>query len=104
VLVHGSGGVYNALLDCWPKAFNAAVVAGFKLDMFGPRGVQSTAEDQSLVPFPADDCTPIAPCQDYPEKIGKAGTPVEFVVLEGAQHKFDSDDLKRYYLRGATRT
>ncbi len=195
VLVHGSGGVYNALLDFWPKAFNAAGIAVFTLDMFGPRGVQSTAEDQSQVPFPADvadafaalkvlathprvdakriavmgfsrggiaavrtglekviaaqklpdglryaatiptyagacagifrvvvkpgtfskapmlflhgdadDYTPIAPCQDYADKIGKAGTPVEFVVLEGAQHKFDSDDLKRYYLRGATKT
>ncbi len=195
VLVHGSGGVYNALLDYWPKAFNAAGVAVFTLDMFGPRGVQSTAEDQSQVPFAADvadafaalkvlathpridarriaamgfsrggtavlradiekviaaqklpdglrfaaviptyaggcagifrvvvkpgtfskapmlflhgdadDYTPIAPCQDYADKIAKAGTPVEFVVLEGAQHKFDSDDLKRYYLRGATKT
>ncbi len=195
VLVHGSGGVYNAELDYWPKAFNAAGIAVFTLDMFAPRGVQSTAEDQSQVPFAADvadtfaalkllathpridarriavmgfsrggtavvraaidkviasqklpdglryaavvptyagacagiyrvvvkpgtfskapmlflhgdadDYTPIAPCQDYADKIAKAGTPVEFVVLEGAQHKFDSDDLKRYYLRGATKT
>lgn len=52
----------------------------------------------------ADDYTPIGPCQDYADKIGKAGTQVEFVVLEGAHHKFDSDDLKRYYVRGATRT
>ena len=52
----------------------------------------------------ADDYTPIGPCQDYADKIGKAGTPVEFVVIEGAHHKFDADDLKRYYLRGATRT
>jgi dienelactone hydrolase len=195
VLVHGSGGIYNAELDFWPKQFNAAGIAVFTLDMFGPRGVQSTAEDQSLVPFPADvadafaalrvlathpridrqrialmgfsrggtatlraavekiiatqklpdglryaafiptyaggcagvfrlvvkpgvfskapmlfihgdadDYTPIGPCQDYADRIGKAGTPVEFVVLEGAQHKFDADDLKRYYLRSATRT
>ena len=54
VLVHGSGGVYNALLDFWPKQFNAAGIAVFTLDMFGPRGVQSTAEDQSQVPFAAD--------------------------------------------------
>jgi len=26
------------------------------------------------------------------------------VAIEGAHHKFDGDDLKRYYLRGATRT
>lgn len=195
VLVHGSGGIYRAELDYWPKQFNAAGIAVFTLDMFGPRGVQSTAEDQSQVPFPADvadafaalrvlathpridrqrialmgfsrggtatlrasvekiiaaqklpdglryaafiptyaggcvgvfrlvvkpgvfskapmlfihgdadDYTPIGPCQDYADKIGKAGTPVDFVVIEGAQHKFDADDLKRYYLRGATRT
>ena len=195
VLLHGSGGIYSAELDYWPKQFNAAGIAVFTLDMFGPRGVQSTAEDQSQVPFTADvadafaalrvlathpridgqrialmgfsrggiatlrasveriigsqklpdglryaaaiqtysggcagvfrlvvkpgvfskapmlfihgdadDYTPIGPCQDYADKIGKAGTPVEFVVLEGAQHKFDSDDPKRYYVRGATRT
>ena len=195
VLVHGSGGIYNAVLDYWPKLFNAAGIAVFTLDMFGPRGVQSTAEDQSQVPFPADvadafaalrvlathpridakriaimgfsrggiaalrsdvekiiasqklpeglryaaiiptyagacagifrlvvkpgvftkvpilfihgdadDYTPIGPCQDYADKISKAGTPVEFVVIDGAQHKFDLDDQKRYYLRGGTRT
>ena len=195
VLVHGSGGVYNALLDFWPKQFNAAGIAVFTLDMFGPRGVRSTAEDQSQVPFAADvadtfaalrvlathpridakriavmgfsrggtatlraavekigaaqklpdglryaafiptygggcagifrlvvkpgvfakapmlfihgdadDYTPIGPCQDYADRIGKAGTPVEFAVIEGAQHKFDADDTKRYVVRAASRT
>jgi dienelactone hydrolase len=195
VLVHGSGGIYNALLDYWPKQFNAAGIAVFTLDMFGPRGVQSTADDQSQVPFAADvadtfaalrllathpridaqrvalmgfsrggtatlraavqkiagwqklpdglrfaafiptyaggcagvfrvvvkpgvfstrpmlfihgdadDYTPIAPCQDYADRIGKAGTPIEFLVIEGAHHKFDSDDTKRYYLRTVSRT
>lgn len=195
VLVHGSGGVYSAELDFWPRQFNAAGIAVFTLDLFAPRGVQSTADDQSLVPFAADtadafaalkllathpridakriaimgfsrggiatvrtavekiaasqklpdglryaafiptyagacanlfrlvvkpgvfskapmlfihgdadDYTPIAPCQDYADKIGKAGTPVEFLVLEGAHHKFDSDDTKQYYVRAAQRT
>lgn len=54
VLLHGSGGIYDALLDYWPRQFNAAGMAVFTLDMFGPRGVQSTAEDQSAVPFTAD--------------------------------------------------
>ncbi len=171
--MHGSGGVYNAELDFWPKQFNAAGIAVFTLDMFGPRGVQSTYEDQSKVPFPADtadafaalrllathpridakriavmgfsrggiaalrtsveridaarklpeglryaaaistygggctgvfrlvvkpgvfskapilflhgdadDYTPIAPCLDYADKIGKARTMIEFVTLE----------------------
>ena len=195
VLIHGSGGIYDAMLDFWPKQFNAAGFAVFSLDMFSPRGVQSTADDQSAVPFAsdvadafaalrllathpridaqkiavmgvsrggtaalrtdisrviagqklpddlhyaavipvygggctgifrlvvkpgvfakapilfihgdADDYTPIAPCQDYADKIGKAGTPVQFVVIEGAQHKFDSDDLKRVYARSASKT
>lgn len=195
VLVHGSGGVYDALLDFWPKRFNVAGFAVFSLDMFAPRGVQSTAEDQSQVPFAADvadafaalhllathprvdarqiaimgfsrggtaalrtgvekviagqrlpdglryaaivpvygggctgvfrlvvkpgvfapspmlfihgdadDYTPIGPCQDYADRIGKAGTPVQFLVIEGAHHKFDADDLRRHYVRNATRT
>lgn len=195
VLLHGSGGVYDALLNYWPKQFNAAGMAVFVLDMFGPRGVQSTAEDQSSVPFSADvadsfaalrllathpridpqrialmgfsrggtatlranvtriiasqqlpgglhyaafiptyaggcagvfrlvvkpgvftpapmlfihgdadDYTPISACLDYADKIGKAGTPVQFVTLAGAQHKFDMDDQRRLQLRNASRT
>ncbi|HQQ68820.1 MAG TPA: prolyl oligopeptidase family serine peptidase [Alicycliphilus sp.] len=195
VLVHGSGGIYNAELDYWPKHFNAAGIAVFTLDMFGPRGVRSTAEDQSTVPFAADvadvfaalrllathpridpqrialmgfsrggtavlranvgriiasqklpdglhyaafmptyaggcagvfrlvvkpgvftqapmlfihgdadDYTPISACRDYADKIAKAGTPVEFVTLAGAQHKFDADDQRRYPLRNVQRT
>jgi dienelactone hydrolase len=195
ILLHGSGGMYNALLDYWPKELNAAGFAVFSLDRFAPRGVQSTVDDQSQVPFAADvadafaalkllathpridrsriavmgfsrggtasirsalerviagqgapegvrfaahvqvytggcvgvyrvkaqpgvfskapmlwvhgdadDYTPIAPCRDYADRIAKAGTPVEFVVIEGAHHKFDSDDLRRVYLRGAQKT
>jgi dienelactone hydrolase len=54
LLVHGSGGVYDALLQYWPKAFNAAGYAVLTLDMFGPRGVVSTADDQGRVPIAAD--------------------------------------------------
>lgn len=195
VLVHGSGGVYPAELDYWPRQFNAAGIAVFVLDMFGPRGVRSTAEDQSQVPFAADvadsfaalkllathpridagriaamgvsrggtavlrsavepiiaaqklpgglqyaaivpmysggcsgvfrlvvrpgvfskapmlfvhgsadDYAPMAPCQDYAGKIRAAGTPVEFAVIDGAQHKFDDDDTRRRSLARATRT
>jgi len=194
VLLHGSGGVYDALLNYWPKQFNAAGMAVFVLDMFGPRGVQSTAEDQSSVPFvadvadsfaalrllathpridskrialmgfsrggsatlranvtriiaaqrlpdglryaafiptyaggcvgvfrlvvrsgvftpapmlfihgDADDYTPIGPCLDYADKIGRAGTPVQFVTLAGARHKFDADDQRRHQMRNAVR-
>ena len=54
VLMHGSGGIYDAMLDYWPKLLNAQGMAVFSLDRFGPRGVKSTAEDQSQVPFAAD--------------------------------------------------
>jgi dienelactone hydrolase len=185
ILVHGSGGIYSAMTDYWPKTFNAAGIAVFSLDTFGPRGVKSTAEDQTLVPFSADindafaalkllsthprvdakriavmgfsrggttawragvervnawmkmpdglrfaahipvyaggcsgllrfapkagvfgkapmlwihgeadDYTPIGPCREYSAEIGKLGTPVEFVALKGAHHKFDQDDTR----------
>jgi len=54
LLMHGSGGVYDAMLDYWPKLLNASGLGAFALDRFGPRGVKSTAEDQSEVPFAAD--------------------------------------------------
>lgn len=196
ILIHGSGGLYDAMLDFWPRQFNAAGIAVLAVDSFGPRGVKSTAEDQSQVPFAADtadafaalklvashprvdpariaimgfsrggittwrtaveriavaqqlpnglrfaahvpmysggcvgafrlmvkpgvfttkapmlwvhgdadDYTTIGACRDYADRIGKAGTPVEFVALEGAMHKFDQDDTRRLNVRGAQRT
>lgn len=192
LLMHGSGGIYSAMLGYWPEQFNGAGYAVFSVDSFGPRGVKSTAEDQSQVPFAADvadafaalkllashsridagriaimgfsrggitawrtgverliaaqrlpgglrfaahvplysggcvgefrliakpgvftkapmlwihgdndDYAVMGPCQDYAERIGKAGTPVEFVVIPGARHKFDDDDTKRYQVRSA---
>ena len=54
IMLHGSGGIYDALIDFWPKRLNEANIAVFSIDMFGPRGVKSTGADQSLVPFAAD--------------------------------------------------
>jgi dienelactone hydrolase len=195
VLLHGSGGISSSTLEFWPQQFNKAGYAVMAMDIFGPRGVQSTADDQSQVPFgadvsdafaalqllathpridakqiavmgfsrggiatwrtgverivaaqklpgglrfaahvpvysggcvgpfrlivkpgvfdstpmlwihgTADDYTPIGPCQDYAERIGKAGTPVEFVAIDGARHKFDADNGQRINVRGAQRT
>ncbi len=192
LLMHGSGGIYSALLGYWPELFNAAGYAVLAMDSFGPRAGKSTAENQALVPFAADtadsfaalkllashprvdpkriaimgfsrggitswraaverairsqklagglrfaahipvysggcvgefrliakpgvftkapmlwlhgdndDYTPIAPCQDYADRIAKAGTPVEFVTIQGARHKFDDDDTKRHRINGA---
>jgi dienelactone hydrolase len=54
VLVHGSGGIYPELFSYWVKLFNAQGIAVLVIDVFGPRGVKSTGEDQSQVPFAAD--------------------------------------------------
>lgn len=194
VLVHGSGGVYREQFDFWARRFNQQGWAVFVLDVFGPRGAQATADDQSQVPFgadtadafaalgllashprldgrriavmgfsrggiaawrtaatrliegsapaglrfaahvpvysggcagmlaftvrpgvfgkapmlwvhgDADDYTPLSACRDYAQRIGDAGTPVTFVTLPGARHKFDLDDVKRVQLRQAQRT
>ena len=37
------------MLDFYPKTFNAAGFAVFSVDSFGLRGVQSVADDQTLV-------------------------------------------------------
>lgn len=195
VFMHGSGGLYDAMLGYWPQLLNAQGIAVLSLDTFSPRGVRSTVEDQSQVPFSADvedvfsalrllathpriqasriavlgtsrgglaawrsnvdkivaaqqlpdglrfaahvqlyaggcvgafrlvvrpgvfgpapmlwvhgdadDYTPIGPCRDYAERIDKAGTPVTFVTLPGARHKFDQDDARRITLRFAQKT
>jgi len=192
LLMHGSGGIYQAMLDYWPKLLNAQGIAVFSLDRFGPRGVKNTTEDQSQIPFvadvadafaalrllashpsidaqriaimgfsrggiaswrtaveriisaqqlpdglrfaahiqtysagcsgtlrlivkpgvfskapelwihgEADDYNPIGACRDYSKRIGEAGTPVEFVSLPGASHKFDDDDQRLITVRGA---
>jgi dienelactone hydrolase len=193
--MHGSGGIYKAMTDYWPKQFNAAGIAVLSLDTFAPRGVKSTAEDQTLVPFSADivdvfaalkllashpridpkrialmgfsrggtatwraaaerviawqklpdglrfaahipvyaggcsgtlrfavrpgvygkapmlwlhgdadDYTPIAGCREYADAIAKAGTPVEFVAIKGAAHKFDLDDTRLIKVADAVTT
>lgn len=49
-----------------------------------------------------DDYTPITPCLDYADKIRASGTPVWFETLQGARHKFDSDDPGRHHYRNVT--
>lgn len=54
VLVHGSGGVYPEEVTYWAKLLNDQGIAAMVIDVFSPRGVKSTGEDQSQVPFAAD--------------------------------------------------
>lgn len=54
VLVHGSGGIYPEEITYWAKLLNAQGIAALVIDVFGPRGVKSTGEDQSQVSFATD--------------------------------------------------
>lgn len=54
VLVHGSGGIYPEEFSYWAKLLNEQGIAAFVIDIFSPRGVKSTVEDQSQVPVAAD--------------------------------------------------
>ena len=54
VLVHGSGGIYPEQISFWAKRLNEQGIAALVIDVFGPRGVASTGEDQGQVPFAAD--------------------------------------------------
>jgi len=54
VMVHGSGGVYPEEVTFWAKLLNEQGIAAFVIDVFSPRGVTSTGEDQSQVAFATD--------------------------------------------------
>lgn len=60
VLVHGAGGIYPEQISYWAKLLNDQGMAVFVIDVFGPRGVKSTGEDQSQVPFVADTADALA--------------------------------------------
>lgn len=54
VLVHGSGGMYQELFSYWVKLFDEQGYAVMVMDVFSPRGIKSSAKDQSQVPIAAD--------------------------------------------------
>lgn len=47
VIAHGSGGILPGREDAWANRLNAVGIATFVVDSFGPRGLKSTAPDQS---------------------------------------------------------
>jgi len=47
VIAHGSGGILPGREDAWARRLNALGIATFVIDSFGPRGLESTALDQS---------------------------------------------------------
>ena len=49
VVVHGSGGVGDRREGDWGRALSAVGIAVLAIDSFTPRGVRSTAEDQTRV-------------------------------------------------------
>jgi dienelactone hydrolase len=52
--MHGSGGIFDAMLGFWPRFFTGQGYAMLALNTFAPRGVRSTVEDQTAVPLAAD--------------------------------------------------
>jgi dienelactone hydrolase len=54
VIVHGSGGIYPEQISFWAKLLNEQGIAALVIDVFSRRGVKSTGEDLSQVPFAAD--------------------------------------------------
>lgn len=53
VLSHGSGGVNPALFDVWAKELTSAGYAVFIIDHFKPRGIDSTAANQTQIDISA---------------------------------------------------
>lgn len=49
VVAHGSGGVSDAREGRWADRLNEIGIAAFVVDSFTPRGIKSTANDQSLL-------------------------------------------------------
>ena len=47
VIAHGSGGLLPGREDAWARRLHAAGIATFVVDSFGPRGLTSTARDQT---------------------------------------------------------
>jgi dienelactone hydrolase len=47
VIAHGSGGILPGREDAWAKRLNGLGIAAFVVDSFTPRGLVSTARDQS---------------------------------------------------------
>jgi dienelactone hydrolase len=52
VIMHSSSGVTDTIYN-WAQYFNDMGIASFVVNSFTPRGIQRTAEDQSLLSFPA---------------------------------------------------
>ena len=47
VIAHGSGGILAGREDAWAARLNGLGIATFVVDSFAPRGLSSTARDQS---------------------------------------------------------
>lgn len=60
VILHGSGGLTEAREHAWARRFAAMGVAGFVVDSFGPRGMRSTAADQSRLSTMANTADALA--------------------------------------------
>lgn len=105
VLMHGSAGIGPALSQ-WVDAFNDIGVATFVVDSFGPRGVKSMVEDQSILPTAANLMDAFKALQVLathpridPNRIGvmgfsKGGEVAFRTAIEPLRHAVVKSDLK----------
>jgi len=106
VLSHGSGGIRADRERAWAQRLNALGVATFLVDGFGPRGIVSTAVDQSRLPIAASVADALSalrllaadPAID-PARIGvmgfsKGGQVAVYTVLEPFRRALLGDGLR----------
>ena len=53
IIAHGSGGISEGRENAWAKRLGALGLATFVVDSFAPRGILSTADDQTQLPLAA---------------------------------------------------
>jgi dienelactone hydrolase len=93
-LMHGSAGVGPALSQ-WVDAFNEIGVATFVVDSFGPRGVKSMVENQTLIPTAANlmdafQALMAGTCEVLAKRYEEARAPIRTIKYANAHHAWDS--------------
>ena len=93
IVMHSSGGINPGTL-AWVAFFNQMGIATFMVDSFTPRGIQSTATDQSLLSYPATVTDGLKALELLPrtvvlkyagyETVGHVGFIREFQALAGS--------------------
>jgi len=106
VIAHGSGGVSTEREDWWAEQLVKLGVAAFVVDSFTPRGITSTATDQSQLHTTANVADALAALRLLaqhpridPQRIGvmgfsKGGQVALYTALEPYRHAVIADDTR----------